>query len=316
MNILVTGGAGFIGSLLCERLIKDNHTVVCVDDLSAGKVENLQEIMANPNFKFEKLDINDLTALISIIQENNIEMIYHLAANSSISEGSKDTGIDLKRTFQTTYSVLEAMRFTGLKKLFFSSTSAVYGDKGSEALIENMGDLCPINYYGGAKLASESYISAFAKMNNFDVTIFRFANVIGPHLTHGVIFDFIKKLNANPHELQILGDGHQTKPYIYALDLIDAICLTTYNLQSGINIYNCGVESSSSVNEIADIICKKLGLAKVEYKYTGQKIGWAGDVPVYTFDISKIKKLGWSAKYTSNEAVEKTVDDWLKAHDK
>ena len=135
MNILVTGGAGFIGSLLCERLIKDNHTVVCVDDLSAGKVENLQEIMANPNFKFEKLDINDLTALISIIQENNIEMIYHLAANSSISEGSKDTGIDLKRTFQTTYSVLEAMRFTGLKKLFFSSTSAVYGDKGSEALI-------------------------------------------------------------------------------------------------------------------------------------------------------------------------------------
>lgn len=316
MKMLVTGGAGFIGSLLCERLIKDNNQVVCIDDMSAGKIENLKEIIDNENFKFIKLNVNKLDSLIEIMRSENIEKVYHLAANSSISDGTKDTSIDFQQTLQSTFSVLEGMRVVGIKNLFFSSTSAVYGDKNNQPMTENMGELFPINYYGGAKLASEAYISAFTKMNEMNTMIFRFANVIGPHLTHGVIFDFIKKLEANPKELQILGDGQQTKPYIYALDLIDAICEKTKNIPSGISVYNCGVESCSSVNEIADIVCKKLGLSDVKYKYTGQKIGWAGDVPNYQFDISKIKSAGWRAKYTSNEAVEKTVEDWIARQEK
>lgn len=311
MNILVTGGAGFIGSQLCERLLNDGHKVVCVDDLSAGLMENLLGILSNPNFIFIKQDVNDVDVLTDLLCANNIEQIYHLAANSSILDGSKNTEIDFNRTFKTTFSVLEAMKQANVKKLFFSSTSAIYGNKNNQPMVETMGELFPENYYGGAKLASEAYISAFAKMNGFDVTIFRFANVIGPHLTHGVIFDFIKKLEKNPNKLEILGDGQQTKPYIYSLDLIDAICQKTYNIASGINIFNCGVESCTSVTEIADVVCKKLGLSNVEYCYTGSNVGWKGDVPKYQFDISKIKDTGWVATYTSTEAVEKTVDDWL-----
>lgn len=311
MKILVTGGAGFIGSQLCERLLNDGHKVVCVDDMSAGTIDNLMGILTNPNFIFVRMDVNNVDDLTNLICANKIEQIYHLAANSSISEGNKNTAVDFERTFKTTFSVLEAMKRADVKKLFFSSTSAVYGDKENQPMVENMGELLPENYYGGAKLASEAYISSFAKMNGFDVMIFRFANVIGPHLTHGVIFDFIKKLQKNPTELEILGDGNQTKPYIYSLDLIDAICQKTYQMPQGINVYNCGVESCTSVKQIADIVCKKLGLENVTYNFTGEKCGWKGDVPNYQFDISKLKDTGWVATYSSDEAVEKTVEDWL-----
>ena len=241
-------------------------------------------------------------------------MVYHLAANSDIQKGGKNPSVDYNDTFMTTYSVLEYMRRTGIKKLFFASTSAIYGEK-TELLTEVAGDLHPISYYGGAKYASEGFISSYSYMNDFSTVIFRFPNVIGPNLTHGVIFDFVKKFHNNPNELEILGDGTQTKPYLYVLDLVDAIVAFTQEkeMQKGIEIYNAGVESATSVTRIADIVCEELGYENVDYKYTGGNVGWKGDVPKFQYDLTKIHNAGWTAHHTSDESVRETAK-YIKEH--
>ena len=214
----------------------------------------------------------------------------------------------------TTYTVLEYMRRENIKNLFFSSTSAIYGDK-KELLTEVTGDLHPISYYGGAKYASEGFISSYSFMNDFNTVIFRFPNVIGPNLTHGVIFDFVKKLQKNPNELEILGDGTQTKPYLYVLDLVDAIVKFTLDIEmkKGVEIYNAGVETATSVTTIADIVCEELGYENVEYKYTGGNVGWKGDVPKFQYDLTKIHNAGWQAHHTSDESVRETAK-YIKEH--
>ena len=169
----------------------------------------------------------------------------------------------------------------------------------------------PISYYGGAKYACENFISAYTFMNDLNVMVFRFPNVIGPYLTHGVIFDFIKKLKNDSSKLEILGDGHQTKPYIYVDDLVDVIIKMTDNIQSGMDIYNIGAEGATSVTEIADILCSVLGLSGVKYDYTGGSVGWKGDVPRFQYNLNKIHNVGWKAKYNSDEAVRKTCE-WMK----
>ena len=192
-NILITGGAGFIGSHLTEKFLSSGYKVVVADDFTLGSVDNLIKHMNNFDFKLVEMDIQDVDALEKLMYESQINYVYHLAANSDIQKSAKNPEIDLQKTFSTTYSVLEAMRRVGCKKMFFSSTSAVYGDKRGIDLTEDIGDLRPVSYYGGAKLASEAFISSYSYMNDFDVLIFRFPNVIGPGLTHGVILDFIKK---------------------------------------------------------------------------------------------------------------------------
>jgi UDP-glucose 4-epimerase len=226
--------------------------------------------------------------------------VYHLAANSDIQKSGKDPSIDIHDTLETTISVLNAMHKHNVKELLFASTSAVYGDK-REALQETTGDLRPISYYGGAKLASEAMISAFSAMNDMKVNIIRFPNVVGPRLTHGAVYDFIKKLRKNPKELEILGDGNQEKPYIYVSDLIEAMLFLPF--KTGMNIYNAGVESATTVRKIADIVCGEMGLKNVEYKFTGGSVGWPGDVPKFQYDLSKIHAAGWKAKHASDEAI-------------
>lgn len=309
MNILITGGAGFIGSHLTKSLIEEDHNVFCVDNLELGNMDNIKDYLSNNHFKFYENDVSNIEILTQIMKESNIELVFHLAANSDIQKSGINPTIDYKNTFLTTYSVLESMRISGTKKLFFASTSAVYGEKLGVLLKEDIGDLSPISYYGGAKLASEAFISSYAYMNDFDVTIFRFPNVIGPNLTHGVIFDFIKKLEINPNKLQILGDGTQCKPYIYVLDLINAIINITFNYEKGVNIYNLGVEDQTTVREIADIVCNALNLKDIEYEFTSGNRGWKGDVPNFQYDLSKIHNHGWNARFTSNEAVKLTVEN-------
>ena len=205
------------------------------------------------------------------------------------------------------------MRIKKIKKLFFASTSAIYGDKKNKLLKEKEGSLAPISYYGGAKLAGESFIYSQSYMNDIDAMIFRFPNVIGPNLTHGVIFDFYNKLKANNKELEILGNGKQNKQYIYVDDLIDCIIyMTIDNSFFGVNIYNVGVNGSTSVKEIADIVCDILGYKDVLYKYTGGSVGWRGDVSKFKYDISKITKYGWTPKYSSRDAVVLTVKSLLE----
>lgn len=308
MKILVTGGAGFIGAHLVERLLNDNHQVISVDNFTLGKQENVDKFLDNGNFQFYKVDINNTEQFCEALNDEKIDMIYHLAANSDIQKGGKNPLVDYNDTFMTTFSVLELMRRKNIKNLFFSSTSAIYGDENGKNVHEDLGALLPISYYGGAKFASENFISSYAYMNDMNVVTFRFPNVIGPNLTHGVIFDFVKKLKNNPNELEILGDGTQTKPYIFVSDLIDCMIQMTNNMKIGVEIYNVGVDTATTVTSIANIVCEVLGYKNVKYNYTGGKGGWKGDVPKFQYDLTKIHNSGWKAKYTSDEAVRKTVE--------
>ncbi len=307
-KILITGGAGFIGSHLTEKLLQQGNEVTCVDNFELGKKENVEKNMNNSLFELIEMDVSNVDDFSDILKEKKIERIYHLAANSDIQKSAKMPGVDFVNTFSTTYSVLEGMRRNGIKKLFFASTSAVYGNRTGVNLAEDIGGLSPISYYGGAKLASEAFISAYSYMNDLEVLIFRFPNVIGPNLTHGVIFDFIGKLQNNAKELEILGDGTQCKPYLYVMDLVDAIIEYSQKQQRGVEIYNIGVETATTVREIADMVCERLGLSNVTYKFTGGNVGWKGDVPSFQYDLSKIYATGWKTKYNSNESVKATLD--------
>ena len=215
--------------------------------------------------------------------------------------------IEYKNTYSTTFILLECMRLCGVKKLFFASTSAVYGEQMGAEVSEEAVALKPISYYGGAKLGSEGIISSFAYMNDMSVLVFRFPNVIGPRLTHGVIFDFVKRLKEDPSHLRILGDGRQSKPYIYVLDLVDAI-MRFKDAEKGVTLYNVGVETQTSVTRIAEIVCEKMGLTGIPFEYTGGRGGWKGDVPVFAYNLDKIHATGWNASMTSDEAVAKTVE--------
>lgn len=307
MRTLVIGGAGFIGSHLCDALLAQGNYVVCVDNFSLGTKKNIEHLYNNVNFRLYEADASKGQELAHIFEKEKPDYVFHLAANSDIQASASHPETEYTNTYTTTFQILSCMRTYGTKKLFFASTSAVYGDKRDEILDENTSNLSPISYYGAAKLGSEALISAFSYMNDIDALVFRFPNVIGPRLTHGVIFDFIRKLNDNPKQLVILGDGKQTKQYIYVLDLIDAIMKFKDVDVPGVTLYNVGVEGASSVTSIADIICKEMGLTDVEYVYTGGESGWKGDVPRFRYCVDKIHSKGWKAKYTSDEAVRETV---------
>lgn len=300
MRCLVAGGAGFIGSHLIDALLRQGDDVVCIDNLSLGSEDMIQHHYGNPGFAFIKQDICDKTALYEVFRQHSPQRVYHMAANSDIQKSATDPGIDYSSTFLTTVSLLDAMRKYNVRELLFASTSAVYGDK-RELLSEDTGNLSPVSYYGAAKLASEAFISAYTAMNGMSANIIRFPNVVGPRLTHGVIFDFTKRLRENPAVLEILGDGNQDKPYLYVTDLVEAMLSVKY--APGVEIFNAGVESSTTVRRIADIVCEEMGLKNVEYKFTGGTVGWLGDVPKFQYDLSKIRAHGWSAKHTSDEAV-------------
>lgn len=307
MKALVVGGAGFIGSHLCDALIAQGNDVVCVDNFSLGNDFNIAHLKDSSKFKLYKADAAEAEEIEQIFDVERPEYVFHLAANSDIQASAKNPDVEYRNTYSTTFQILSAMRKYEVKKLFFASTSAVYGDKREEVLDENTPNLSPISYYGAAKLGSEALISAFSYMNDMDALVFRFPNVIGPRLTHGVIFDFIKRLKMDGTQLTILGDGRQTKPYIYVTDLVAAIIRFMNVKNPGVTLYNVGVEGSTSVTKIADIICEEMGLANVDYHYTGGEGGWKGDVPKFQYCIDKITAQGWKARYTSNEAVRETV---------
>lgn len=307
MKALVAGGAGFIGSHLLDALLAEGHDVVCVDNFFIGTKENVRHLAGHPHFKFYEQDLTDFDAVLEIFHKEKVDYVFHLAANSDIQASANNPLIEYRNTYSTTFVILECMRRTGVKRLFFASTSAVYGEQMGAQVSEEAVALKPISYYGGAKLGSEGIISSYAYMNEWSVLVFRFPNVIGPRLTHGVIFDFVKRLKDQPDHLKILGDGTQSKPYIYVLDLVDAI-MKFKGVPQGVALYNVGVESQTSVTRIAEIVCDKMGLKGIPFEYTGGRGGWKGDVPVFAYNLDKIHAAGWHASMTSDEAVEKTVE--------
>ena len=309
MKALIAGGAGFIGSHLADYLLDEGNEVVCIDNFFIGTRQNILHLLTNPRYVFYQYDLNNMEFLNQVFDKEKPDYVFHLAANSDIQASAQNPIIEYQNTYSTTFNLLEAMRLHNVKKMFFASTSAVYGNKDT-LLNENTALLAPISYYGGAKLGSEGLISAYAYMNDMDVLIFRFPNVIGPRLTHGVIFDFIKRLKKDSSKLLILGDGTQTKPYLYVFDLIEAI-MKFKNIGKGVTLYNVGVDTATSVTRIAEIVCQKMGVSNVSFEYTGGQGGWKGDVPKFQYDLSKIHTAGWTAKYTSDEAVALTVENNL-----
>lgn len=305
-KVVVTGGAGFIPSHLEDILVKKGHDVVSVDVFDKKRCHNIEHLMKKDNFDYIQMDITDVDSFVKITKD--CDFIYHLAANSDIQNGGQDPSIDYKNTFLTTRSVCEAMMRNDIENLFFSSTSAVYGDIRGQ-LNEMTGGLKPISYYGAFKLASESMISSYSYMNDFNALVFRFPNVVGPRLTHGVIFDFIRKLKKNPKRLQILGNGKQNKQYVYVMDLVKGITDFSEKIEKGYNLYNVSTESFTDVNTIADLVCERLGLDNVKYEYTGGECGWKGDVPSFEYDVSKAKKRGWKYSFNSTESVRETLNN-------
>lgn len=308
MNILVTGGAGFIGSHLCDRLIERGYQVTVVDDLSLGRMENIAHLLDNPNFKYTREDLNNLSAMRFIFREE-FDMVYHLAANSDIQKGGADPNVDYRKTFQTTFNVLQMMKEYGVKKLFFASTSAIYGET-SDVLNEDYGPLKPVSNYGAGKLASEAFISAFSSTYGIQTWITRFPNVVGERFTHGVIYDFIHKLQNNPEELEVLGNGEQCKPYVYVKDLVDGILYVIDHANELFNVYMLGTDSRTKVKEIAQMVIEEMGL-KAKIRYTGGDRGWIGDVPEFRYDLTKVNNLGWKTPRNSNEAVRLAIQKAL-----
>ena len=299
-SVLVTGGAGFIGSNLVKKLLNEGNRVVAVDNLVLGRKEFIKDFLDLDNFEFHEINVLE-PSFDELMKKESFEEIYHLAANSDMREGSKDLSRDLNLTFMTTFQVMKNINSEEVKKVFFSSTSAIYGDMGAKKIHEEASPLKPISFYGAAKLSSEAYISAFSHMHELEVCMLRFPNVIGPNLNHTVIFDFINKLKADAKKLTILGDGKQTKPFMHVRDLLSAIEIAMNN-HSGFDVYNVAGKGTTSVEEIAMIVCEEMDLSP-SFEFTGGKIGWKGDVPVYDFNTKKIKSLGWKETLNSSEAV-------------
>jgi len=309
LKCFVTGGAGFIGSHLVDKLIEKGHNVTVFDDLSSGKTEFIKHHLENDNFSFAKADLIDGKTVSKEIKDHDV--VFHIAANPDVRMGARKPDI-AKKDMLAAYNLLDAMREHEIKKIVFSSSSTIYGETPPFPLPENYGPLLPISVYGAAKLAAEGLISSFCHTFDMQGWIYRFANVVGIRGTHGVLVDFINKLRKNPHELEILGDGKQKKPYLYVTECVDGMLFGFEHSNEEVNFFNLGCNSATEVTRIGELVVEEMDLHDVKFNYTGGKRGWKGDVPQFQFDIEKIKKLGWLANLSSDGAVRKAIQDLLE----
>ena len=298
----VTGGAGFIGSHLCERLLAGGNTVTAYDNLSLGSRRWVEHLLDEPRFRLIEADLREAEALEQAVAGHDV--VFHLGANTDIPRGNQDTRIDLENDIIATYNLLEAMRKHGVQQLVFASSSTVFGEPAVRPTPEDVGPLLPISLYGAGKLACEGLISAYCHLFGIRAWMFRFGNVVGPRMGHGILHDFVDKLRRDPNELEVLGDGNQEKNYFLVEDCIDGILFAMAHADGkDCDVYNLGCESTVKASEIARLVVEEMGLEGVRIRYTGGKRGWPGDVPVVIYDVSKMKRLGWQAGHTSGEAV-------------
>lgn len=311
MKAFITGGAGFIGSHLVDTLLNNNYSVTVYDNLSSGNKSFIQHHLEQKEFTFIQADLLNLKRVQKELQGHDV--VFHLAANPHVRLGETQTDLDLNQGIVATYNLLEAMRQNNIKKIIFSSSSVVYGETTEPSLPETYGPTLPISLYGAGKLGAEGLISAFCGTFDFQTWMYRFANVVGVRGTHGVIVDFIEKLRKNPHELEILGDGKQCKPYLYVSDCVDGILFGYTHSNQKMNLFNLSCDTTTTVTRIAEMVTQEMGLTNVSFKYTGGIRGWKGDVPRFQLDAEKMNKIGWKATLTSDEAVRKAIRDVLYA---
>ena len=314
MKVLVTGGAGFIGSHLVDRLMEDGYEVRVLDDLSAGSLENLKQWIDHERFEFMLGDMKRRDVCEKAVR--GVDAVFHLAANPEVRIGAQSPELLYETNVLITYNLLEAIRKEDIKALAFTSSSTVYGEAKEIPTPEDYGPLEPISVYGGAKLAAEALIAGYAHTFDIKAVVFRLANIIGKRSNHGVIYDFINKLKANPDRLEILGDGTQRKSYLHVSDTVEAMLYLFKEFLKEDKIYdayNIGSEDWITVTEIAEIVSREMGL-NPEFYFTGGVDGgrgWKGDVKIMLLNIEKAKAKGWKPKMNSKEAVEKTVRELL-----
>lgn len=318
MKALVTGSAGFIGSYVCEELLDRGYSVIGVDNFSTGIPKYLEKAKLSKKFINHEIDILDLNGLKE--KMNDIDIVYHMAANADIRGGTKNTRFDLEQNTIGTYNVLEAMRCSKYtKRICFASSAAALGEPKDFPTPENLPNAVQTSLYGASKMAGEGLISAFCNAFNFEGYCFRFVSLLGPRYPHGHVFDFVKKLINDPSRLDILGDGTAQKSYLHIDDCISALMLVCEDLrpakmyQHPFEIYNLGMEEFIEVSKSAKLIVKELGLTPDFYFGEGRR-GWIGDNPFVLLDISKIKKLGWMPSHTIEESIKETAN-WLIKND-
>lgn len=300
MKTAVTGGAGFIGSHLTDALAAGGHDVLVIDNLSAGKKEQI-----NKKAKFVQKDIkSDLTSDLG-----GIETVFHLAADPIVSASASNPKKTLDSNVVGTFSVLEACRKANVRHIVLASTSTVYGEAGVIPTPETH-PCAPISNYGASKLACEAYVSAYSGSYGIKGTSLRFANIFGERSTHGVMFDFFHKLKKDPKRLEILGDGKQDKSYLHVSDCVSAILVAWKKQKAQYDVFNIGSKDKITVNSLARLMCELMEL-EPEFVHTGGQKGWKGDVPIMLLDVKKLESIGWKQKVSFEEGVERYLR-WLE----
>ena len=304
-RVFVSGGAGFIGSHLVRSLLEDNQIerLVIFDNFTSGQHSYVEDAARDARAEIVKADLKEVSAVTAAME--GCDTVFHLAANPDIAKAVTQPDIDFWEGTYLTQNVLEAMRVNRVRKILYTSGSGVYGENPKAGFAENYGPCIPISTYGASKLACEGLIAAYCHMFELIGRVFRFANVVGPRQTHGVGYDFIRRLQADPGRLRILGDGTQKKSYIHVDDVLAAIRVADERSTTKYDVFNVATEDYITVSEIADLAVRVSGLSpgEVRYEFTGGDRGWKGDVPVVRFDCSKIHALGWKARRSSGEAV-------------
>lgn len=305
MHAFVTGAAGFIGSNLVDRLLGAGHSVVGYDNMSTGQRRFLESASKSSRFKLVEADLLDTGALRSAVAGS--DMVFHLAANADVRFGTHHPFRDIEQNTIATYNVLEAMRANGLKRIAFSSTGSVYGEATVFPTPENAPFPVQTSLYGNSKVAAEGLISSYCEGFGFQGFIFRFVSILGERYTHGHVFDFYRKLLADPSKLEVLGNGKQRKSYLYVQDCIDAILIAIERATDRVNIFNLGQDEYCEVNQSIGWICERLQL-KPMLEYTGGERGWIGDNPFIFLDCRRIRALGWTPKLSIQNGVLNTLE--------
>jgi UDP-glucose 4-epimerase len=310
MHAFVTGGAGFIGSTLVDRLLADGHSVVAFDNLSTGQERFLERARARQEFTLSRGDTLDAAALTSAMR--GADMVFHLAANADVRFGTEHPRKDLEQNTIATFNVLEAMRANGVRRIAFSSTGSIYGEAAVIPTPETAPFPVQTSLYGASKLAGEGLIQAYCEGFGFQGWIFRFVSILGERYTHGHVFDFYRKLSDDPTRLAVLGNGRQRKSYLYVQDCIDAIFVALERATDRVNVLNLGTDEYCELNDSIQWITERLGVTP-QLEYSGGDRGWIGDNPFIFLDTARIRSLGWAPKLSIRDAVLRTVE-YLKAN--
>ena len=305
MHAFVTGGAGFIGSSLVDRLLADGHDVVAFDNFSTGQREFVAAALTHPRFELIEGDTLDLPALTRAMAGRDV--VFHLAANADVRFGTEHPKRDLEQNTIATFHVLEAMRANGIKRIAFSSTGSVYGEAHVFPTPEDAPFPVQTSLYGASKLAGEGLIAAYGSGFGFEGCIFRFVSILGERYTHGHVFDFYRNLRKDPTRLTVLGNGKQRKSYLYIGDCLDAMLLAMEKTRRTIEVYNLGTNEYVEVNDSIGWICERLGIAPA-MQYTGGDRGWIGDNPFIFLDNAKMRGLGWTPKLTIRDGIIRTLE--------